>query len=43
MKQFIIALIVILILPIMAVSQNLSGIDEIAPFSEGLIAVRKGN
>ena len=43
MKQFIIALTVLLVLPITAFSQNLKGIDEIAPYSEGLAAVRQGN
>jgi hypothetical protein len=34
---------VLAFLPLLAISQNISGLDEIAPFSEGLAAVRKGN
>lgn len=32
-----------LLIPILAFSQNVKGIQEIAPFSEGLAAVRKGD
>jgi len=43
MKQFVIALTALLVLPLTVFSQNLKGIDEIAPYSEGLAAVRQGN
>jgi len=43
MKQFVIALTALLVLPITVFSQDLKGIDEIAPYSEGLAAVRQGN
>ncbi|NNE76532.1 MAG: WG repeat-containing protein [Pricia sp.] len=43
MKQFIIVLIVLLVIPISASSQELKEIEELAPFSEGLAAVRKGD
>ncbi len=43
MKQIIIALVAILVLPVTLFSQDLKGIDEIAPFSEGLAAVRQGD
>lgn len=43
MKRIIIVFMVVLALPIMAFSQDLKGIDEIAPFSDGLAAVRQGN
>ena len=43
MKQIIIVLIVILVLPVTLFSQDLKGIEEIAPFSEGLAAVRQGD
>lgn len=42
MKRFIIAIIAVLALPLTLFAQNLKGIDEIAPFSEGLAAVRQG-
>ncbi len=43
MKRFIIVLVVLFALPISTFSQDLKGIDEIAPYSEGLAAVRQGN
>lgn len=43
MKESIISIIALLILPIALVAQTIKGIDEIGPFSEGLAAVRKGN
>lgn len=42
MKRFMIAIMVILTLPLAVFAQDLKGIDEIAPFSEGLAAVRQG-
>lgn len=35
--------LVLAFLPMLAISQNISGLDEIAPFGDGLAAVRKGN
>ena len=35
--------LVLTFVPLLAISQNINGLDEIAPFSEGLAAVRKGN
>lgn len=43
MKVFSIIYIALLVLPIIVYPQDLKGIDEIAPFSEGLAAVRKGD
>jgi hypothetical protein len=43
MKQNILFLIAVLILPVAVFSQNMKNIDEITPFSEGLAAVRKGD
>lgn len=43
MKVFSIICIALLALPIIVYPQDLKGIDEIAPFSEGLAAVRKGD
>ncbi len=43
MKRIIVVFMVVLALPVMAFSQDLKGIDEIAPFSDGLAAVRQGN
>ncbi len=34
---------IILMAPVFSFSQDIKGVDEIAPFSEGLAAVRKGN
>ena len=42
MKQLI-TLCTLLVLPFILFAQELTGIDEIAPFSEGLAAIRKGN
>lgn len=42
MRNFIIALVLIMVIPFGAFGQELKGIDEIAPFSEGLAAVRQG-
>ncbi len=42
MKQLI-TLCALIILPFICFAQELTGIDEIAPFSEGLAAIRKGN
>ncbi len=39
----IFSLFALIILPFLLFAQELSGIDEIAPFSEGLAAIRKGN
>jgi len=36
-------LFALIILPFLIFAQELTGIDEIAPFSEGLAAIRKGN
>ena len=36
-------LFALIILPFLLYTQELTGIDEIAPFSEGLAAIRKGN
>jgi len=36
-------LFALIILPFLLFAQELTGIDEIAPFSEGLAAIRKGN
>ena len=43
MKHFISTVAVLLLFPTAFCAQTLSNIDEIAPFSEGLAAVRKGN
>lgn len=43
MKNFKVVFMIVLALPIIAYSQILKGIDEIATFSEGLAAVRQGN
>lgn len=43
MKQNILVLIAVLILPIALCAQDIKNIDEIAPFSEGLAAVRQGD
>tara|TARA_R110000868_G_scaffold200671_1_gene448175 strand:+ start:18519 stop:19160 length:642 start_codon:yes stop_codon:yes gene_type:complete len=43
MRHFIIILIAVCTLPISVYSQKIENIDEIAPFSEGLAAIRKGN
>lgn len=43
MKNFIISLAVLLMLSTALCSQTIGNIDEIAPFSEGLAAVRKGD
>lgn len=43
MKKFIITAFVMLMLPNLFYSQTVKNIDEIAPFSEGLAAVRQGN
>ena len=39
----LIPLFAFILLPILLLSQDLTGLDEIAPFSEGLASVRKGN
>ena len=43
MKKFIITAFIMLMLPNVFHSQTVKNIDEIAPFSEGLAAVRQGN
>lgn len=43
MKNGIITIMAFLIFPLSFFPQSVKGIDEIAPFSEGLAAVRKGN
>jgi len=43
MKKYIITAFVMLMLPNVFHSQNITNIDEIAPFSEGLAAVRQGD
>ncbi len=43
MKRVYTYLLTLLALPFFAFTQALEGIDEVAPFSEGLAAVRKGN
>lgn len=43
MKNIIITAFVMLMLPNVFHSQTVKNIDEIAPFSEGLAAVRQGN
>ncbi|MCK0135097.1 WG repeat-containing protein [Arenibacter sp. S6351L] len=43
MKKYIITAFVMLMLPNVFHSQTVKNIDEIAPFSEGLAAVRQGN
>ena len=43
MKRFIMAVAMVLALPLAVFAQELKGIDEIAPFSEGLAAVRQDN
>lgn len=43
MKQFIITAALLILLPTATFSQSVENLDEIAPFSEGLAAVRKGN
>lgn len=43
MKYFIFSVVVLLMLPAPFFAQTVSNIDEIAPFNEGLAAVRKGN
>ena len=35
--------VLIVVYPLLVISQSLTGIDEIAPFSEELAAIRKGN
>ncbi|ASO06959.1 WG repeat-containing protein [Arenibacter algicola] len=43
MKKYIISAFIMLMLPNVFHSQTVKNIDEIAPFSEGLAAVRQGN
>ena len=43
MRHYIIMLLAVVTFPFGLSSQNIKNIDEIAPFSEGLAAVRKGN
>ena len=43
MKESIISITALLILPIALFAQTIKGVNEIAPFREGLAAVRKGN
>jgi hypothetical protein len=43
MKQFIISAALLILLPTATFSQSVEKLDEIAPFSEGLAAVRKGD
>ena len=43
MKKYIITAFIMLMLPNVFHSQTVKNIDEIAPFSEGLAAVRQGN
>ncbi|MEL6916978.1 MAG: WG repeat-containing protein [Bacteroidota bacterium] len=43
MKNIFLVSLMILVTPISAYSQSVKAIDEIAPFNEGLAAVRKGN
>ena len=43
MKKYIISAFIMLMLPNVFHSQSVKNIDEIAPFSEGLAAVRQGN
>lgn len=42
MRTIMIILMVTFVLPFKLVAQGLKGIDEIAPFNEGLAAIRKG-
>ena len=43
MKYYIFIIVAVLMLPMGLSGQSIKGIDEIAPFSEGLAAIRKGN
>lgn len=43
MKIAYVVLGIVFALPIASIAQSLDGIDEIAPYNEGLAAVRKGN
>lgn len=42
MKTKITSFIIFLLIPLLSLSQALTGVQEIAPFSEGLAAVKKG-